>query len=1119
MGRKRGCLVLMMSALWCLAAAGSPLSASASVQTIDFESGPALGSPVDSAGDVSFPRGLGFRPYRVAVGARAHSGTTVGDVGRCLQEEEGTGGGAGGCEFFQASTTGQLARTASSVTLFAGAFNPPLGDPEKAVLTIFRANGSEIAHTAEVPIDAAGFDSELSLSSPAGDIASFQVKAVIDGPTQHADGGDLGIDDVQVDFADGADPDFSIATSNQVVALVQSQSVDVPVDLSRINGSSGPVRLRVSGLPKGVLATVAPNPVPGLGNRAVVTLSAALNAPDTAFVPTDATITAEPLAAAAGSAPRTATLSVRVATDFTLEIDGRGEDQATDFARMPVKAPDCVPVDLGLKIHRDIALAGQIHLSVRSDEDGLEGLAPGIQAEILPSPNVAAGGGAVAERTIRITAGPEAALDNLEKFLVVEATLGSGSHARVRQMFLDLTRATPQATIADSRPGSGLGLTPRFEQEGTAVRVHGSGFCPGTQVEAGNAESLVDARTVDQHTLEFHVPRLATTSKVRVIPPMPMRSYYTEDRLRVDSLRNVDGFQFENPAFGALSLSEMVEAFGADDMFISFNPCWPLGDCRINTGIVDPVAALEWGALNPLLSQTKGHCFGITLAVQRLTSGQESLRRFATGGKPARTIFELPGAERPRPDLESFLDAMHARQDSSEMIGAYLERPKSIRAQLSVLRREFAHHRMVALTLASGLASAHDVLAYDIEEQGDEILIDTYNSNYQFEPAEETPQGFHKALLERSTVFIDKTNWTWEMNERHGGNDGSLWAIPSGTVPNDPSLPELGSIKDLLEYATYDSPDGTVVSEPRTPGPQRMPVQNGEAIRDVGGTWVKKSDGKPLVIDYRGKREGSYDQTYLGRGFVATIRGIATARGVEDTLSGEGDAVRFDGGRARPLELKLAKREGAGETLTATLDARASAGGSDRAGIEGGALDLRPRGRPDLTALQLLQRPPCWRRSDLRLGAAAPRPRREPARRPRRSRPAPGAPHPPPRRRQLPHLDDAQPRPRPGPAADRAPRISGRRLTLGIRLSGFKGGAVAGAVLRLMRGSHLAAKKAISVRDAAGAHRLHWTLPSGVRPGRYRLLADVRAVAVGARGATAVGQVSARSAVRLRVAR
>lgn len=262
-------MMLTLGIALCLAAA-LPAAASADVQTVTFDAGPpagpALGTPVerfDEARDILFPHGPGFRPYRTEVGGRAHSGSTVGNVGRCVDEVEESGA----CESFHAGTGVQLTRSAETVTVFAGRFGPvdPTAVPEGAILTAFDAHGEELGAAGPIPIDDSGFDTRLSVSNANGEIASFTIEATRLAPPGSAnDAGDLGIDDLTVNFANGGPADFSVSTTNQVVRVPQGLHVDVPVQLPRLNGSNGPIRLSVSGLPSGVSATVLPeNPVPG----------------------------------------------------------------------------------------------------------------------------------------------------------------------------------------------------------------------------------------------------------------------------------------------------------------------------------------------------------------------------------------------------------------------------------------------------------------------------------------------------------------------------------------------------------------------------------------------------------------------------------------------------------------------------------------------------------------------------------------------------------------------------------------------------------------------------------------------------------------------------------------
>ena len=111
--------------------------------TLDFETGPALGTPVSddfqAAGFVTFPRDPGYQPVRADVGRDVHSGLVVLNAGSGLCVDEGYPD----CEFAPGTTTGVLSKTASTITLFAGEPDAD-ANPETVELTGHRTNGTDI---------------------------------------------------------------------------------------------------------------------------------------------------------------------------------------------------------------------------------------------------------------------------------------------------------------------------------------------------------------------------------------------------------------------------------------------------------------------------------------------------------------------------------------------------------------------------------------------------------------------------------------------------------------------------------------------------------------------------------------------------------------------------------------------------------------------------------------------------------------------------------------------------------------------------------------------------------------------------------------------------------------
>ncbi len=1107
-------LIKLCLALLCLSAAVFPAFAQADVQTIDFDTAPpALGSPVDRVGDVSFPLNLGFRPYRTEVGLRAHSGTTVADLGRCSEEVEARGGDPISCEFFQALTTGALARTARSVTLFAGRFGPatPFDPPLQATLTAFSAGGAQLATTGPIAINANGFNTRLSVSSANGNIARFTVKAT-SGPNAEVEAGDLGIDDVTVNFADGGAPDFTVSAPNQVLALVQGQSVEVPVQINRLNGSAGPVALSVTGLPNGVSA--APVTIPRNQSAATIVLNAAPGAPDTNFLPAEATITATPEDANVAPAPRTARLLVRVAKEFELRLGGFPS----------IEVPDCAPVDVPLKVIRDIAFNRDVTLSLRGPADGVE-LRPGLSGEFMPGSVVAPGGALAAERALRLTLDPN--LSGGFHFAAIEGKVEGGSS---QVLPIQVSRAQPRATIGTSTPGSASGLTSRAGKPGTTVRVTGTGFCPGTQVLVGNGFAIAPAKLVDPHTIEFTVPRHATTGPVTIIPRDGDRfAYSTTDRLVVDSFRNVKGFAFENPRTDSISFDELVTAFGKDDLFFKVNPCWPFADCSVPTGALDPLALVKWKVIESFMT---AHCFGMSLATQQLGTKKYPYRHYADQGRGgASSPFEMSGPDGPGKALESFLDAEQMKTASGEVMEAWANRALSLDRQLSLIRREFSQNHKPFLSMAAKRSDdpstpedesdegRHAVVVYDMEETASTADIHIYDSNKPFLADEDRFGATHKSELDLSVIHVDKVAETWSYDftagERwSGGNGGSLWVVPYSALADDNlSLPGVTALGEGLHSLLFDPSDGTAETIEASPQAEFMARVDGALESEGAGTWVSRNPDRPLEVKVLGTGKGAYTQAYMAPGFVAAATDVPTAKGVRDTVKGVDDSLTFESGKDRPLTIDLAQSSGASMSTAATLETHASANGTDSAGFSAdSALTYAHDGAPTtveftLTTVRRNGGPATFISGPVPVGRGD-RFWAEPVDRDLRRvkltvRDARGGKI----TRVLRNKGRSQGRLKLGTA-----KISKQRLAMRVRLSGLQSRAVVGASLRLVRDGRVLARKAVALRGSNDTRKISWRLPRSLRGGQYRLVVDARAVTVATRASTSAGSVRAHRA-------
>ena len=245
---------------------------------------------------VSFagPAADGAFPIVKETGA-AHSGGQVADISFCFA-----------CEFYTPRTVGRLDSLASSVGMYVGYLGPDVGNaPADVRLTVADASGETIASASTTVVQGQPFDQQLSVTSPGGApaIASFEV--IADPPNMSQS---IGFDDLALTYPDvQPPPDFALTIGDGPAR--QGGTIDVPVGVTRLNGSNGNVMLNAIGLPPGVSATFSPNPVTGTDTATTLQLSVAQSAAPTGFTPL--TITGVP-DAGAGTGARSTTLSMRV---------------------------------------------------------------------------------------------------------------------------------------------------------------------------------------------------------------------------------------------------------------------------------------------------------------------------------------------------------------------------------------------------------------------------------------------------------------------------------------------------------------------------------------------------------------------------------------------------------------------------------------------------------------------------------------------------------------------------------------------------------------------------------------------------------------------------------------
>lgn len=266
-----------------------------------------------------------------------------------------------------------------------------------------------------------------------------------------------------------------------------------------------------------------------------------------------------------------------------------------------------------------------------------------------------------------------------------------------------------------------------------------------------------------------------------------------------------------------------------------------------------------------------------------------------------------------------------------------------------------------------------------------------------------------------------------------------------------------------------------------------------------------------MDLTLEGTGKGTYTQGYVAPGFAASAAALVTSAGVRDRLSAGDDALALDSGRDRPLSLEVARRVSARETTSALLRTHASAGGSDRAGVaDDGAVTYAHEGAPTRLSFQLttVRRdggPATFVSTPIRVRGGD-RLRIEPADRALRRvrveiRGADGKL----RTRLLRNRGRARVHLRLGAAW-----VAGRQVSVPFRLSGARGRAMVGAVIRVVGGGRVLAHHSVAIKAGKGIHRISWRLPRSLAAGRCRVVVGVTAVARGGREGTVSARVSRR---------
>ena len=344
-----GLLLLLPSSAW----------ADTTIGFDDLSPGTTLSNQYASAGVVFGPVPGGAaasQPTVVTnVPGQAHSGSHVADIG-CSQYQPCPNEGIG---TYIPETSGTFSPSAprSHLSVYVGLLGSsqaPACSAGSAASTCaavqllaFDSNGHQVASSPPATVtQGAGVRTQLAVSTASPQIVGFEVTAR--NPTDNQK--DVAIDDLSFDApSTPPPPDFALVPQSSSLAVAAGHSASDEITIGRLSGSSGQIQLSVGSLPSGVHAQFAPNPA---DTQTTLTLSAdptVPTRPDSAV-----TITGTPLSSTAGTAPRSVTISLHVASACDDVLTAQDLINAVGSGCQHIYVDDRAQIDLAyVSLHPD----------------------------------------------------------------------------------------------------------------------------------------------------------------------------------------------------------------------------------------------------------------------------------------------------------------------------------------------------------------------------------------------------------------------------------------------------------------------------------------------------------------------------------------------------------------------------------------------------------------------------------------------------------------------------------------------------------------------------------------------------------------------------------------------
>ena len=228
-------------------------------------------------------------------------------------------------------------------------------------------------------------------------------------------------------------------------------------------------------------ASFAPTVLHGTETTSTLTLTVADNAP---LGEATGLLEAEPKTVKAGSIPSTVPITLSVAPPFSVYVGLASSIPASTT----VTAPPCSTTAVGVRTTVEAPFAGPVSMSLSTEGDAARGCWR--WKNFLASSDF--GGVGENEQALRITRNGNGPASGAFKVLVT----GSNGPFVEPAATVNVERGLP---IVNSISAS-VGWAPVALQPGTLVTLKGSGFCPGTTVQFGNAKSDTRRRLLTTST-------------------------------------------------------------------------------------------------------------------------------------------------------------------------------------------------------------------------------------------------------------------------------------------------------------------------------------------------------------------------------------------------------------------------------------------------------------------------------------------------------------------------------------------------------------------------------------------------------------------------------------------